>query len=181
MFCPKCGQSQPTEASRFCPRCGFPLVGVADLLARDGAPAYPAAAGPRALSPKRSGMRQGGAIMLVGAFLTPFIAMLHPIIGLPGEFTLLGVIVLLAGLLRFLFAAIFADSTPAVPQPYAPPATQSQFDPRARAARLGAADFRPARSLFPRRQETAEIVRPPASVTDHTTRLLAHEDDPAER
>jgi hypothetical protein len=182
MFCPKCGQSQSSDALRYCSRCGFPLAGVSELLARDGAPAYTVApAVAQAPSPKRRGLRQGGAIMLVGAFLAPIIGMMHPLLGLPGEYSVLGAMVFLAGLLRFLFALIFESGVPdgalAAP-PYAPPA---QFDPRAQAAPLPQGDFRPAQSLFARRQGTAEIVRPPASVTDHTTRLLADQDDSADR
>jgi hypothetical protein len=36
MFCPKCSQSQVSENMRFCSRCGFPLIGVAELVANDG-------------------------------------------------------------------------------------------------------------------------------------------------
>jgi hypothetical protein len=36
MFCPKCSQSQASEDMRFCSRCGFPLIGVAELVANDG-------------------------------------------------------------------------------------------------------------------------------------------------
>lgn len=36
MFCPKCSQSQAAEDMRYCSRCGFPLIGVAELVANDG-------------------------------------------------------------------------------------------------------------------------------------------------
>lgn len=36
MFCPKCSQAQPADDLRFCPRCGFPLVPVKELLDREG-------------------------------------------------------------------------------------------------------------------------------------------------
>ena len=35
MFCPKCSQAQPAEDLRFCPRCGFPLAAVKELLGRE--------------------------------------------------------------------------------------------------------------------------------------------------
>lgn len=35
MFCPKCSQAQPPDDLRFCPRCGFPLVAVKELLGRE--------------------------------------------------------------------------------------------------------------------------------------------------
>jgi hypothetical protein len=188
MFCPKCGQLQASDALRFCSRCGFALGGVPELLARDGAPAttahLTAAGGPQPLTSRRKGMRQGGAIMLVGLFLIPMLGLLHPLIGVPGEFTVIGAIVLLAGMLRFLIAAIFEDKSPPLTQGaslYAPPTGQAQFDPRAQAGVLPSGEFRPAQSLFARRADTSEIPQPPASVTDHTTRLLADQDDSAER
>jgi hypothetical protein len=36
MFCPKCSQSQASEEMRYCSGCGFPLLGVAELVASDG-------------------------------------------------------------------------------------------------------------------------------------------------
>lgn len=37
MFCPKCSQPQPSEDLRFCPRCGFPVGEVKELVGREGA------------------------------------------------------------------------------------------------------------------------------------------------
>ena len=39
MYCPRCGNQPASDRVRFCPSCGFRLDGVADLIARDGAPA----------------------------------------------------------------------------------------------------------------------------------------------
>lgn len=36
MYCPKCSQTQASEEMRYCSRCGFPLHGVAELVASDG-------------------------------------------------------------------------------------------------------------------------------------------------
>jgi hypothetical protein len=186
MFCPKCGQSQVSDALRFCSRCGFALVGVAELLTSGGVstttPHMNAAGGAQSLSPRRKGMRQGGAIMLIGLFLIPMLGLLHPLIGLKGEFTVIGAIVLLAGMLRFLVAAIFEDRSPPLMQDaqlYAPTA-QGHLDPRAQASTLPSGEFRPAQGLFARRVDTSEIPQPPSSVTDHTTRLLADREDSSE-
>jgi hypothetical protein len=187
MFCPKCGQSQVSDALRFCSRCGFALVGVAELLTSGGVstttPHMNAAGGAQSLSPRRKGMRQGSALMLVGAFLMPMIAMLHPLIGLKGEYSLIGVLIFLVGLLRLLIAVIFEDKSPTMLQGtphYAPPNAQGQFDPRAQASALATGEFRPAQGLFARRVDTSEIPQPPTSVTDHTTRLLADREDSSE-
>jgi hypothetical protein len=185
MFCPKCGQSQVSDEVRFCSRCGLPLGGVAEVMANNGLlPAHLLApnAAPGAMSPRRKGIRQGGTLMLVGIFLIPMLAILHGAIGLPAEYILFGVLAVLAGLLRLLYAVIFEDKSPTAhaAQPYAPTTAHAQFDPRVQAGALPPADFQPAPSFFAPRQNTAEIPVPP-SVTDHTTRLLEHESDPRER
>ncbi|MDQ2747416.1 MAG: zinc ribbon domain-containing protein [Acidobacteriota bacterium] len=36
MFCPRCSQQQVTEETKFCSRCGFPLVLVSEILAHGG-------------------------------------------------------------------------------------------------------------------------------------------------
>ena len=36
MYCPKCSQTQASEEMRYCSGCGFPLLGVAELVASDG-------------------------------------------------------------------------------------------------------------------------------------------------
>ena len=36
MFCPKCSQAQPADDLRFCPRCGFSLIAVKELLGHQG-------------------------------------------------------------------------------------------------------------------------------------------------
>jgi hypothetical protein len=186
MFCPKCGQSQVSEEVRFCSRCGLPLGGVADVVANNGLlPAQFLAPGvaPGAMSPRRKGVRQGGKLMLIGTFLIAFLAVFIALTNAPDELPLVGVLVFLAGFLRLIYAFLFEDKTPAAPA-HVLPAGQSfapqQFDPRAQAGALPPADFRPAPSFFAPRQNTAEIPVPP-SVTDHTTRLLGHENDPRER
>lgn len=177
MFCPKCGQSQVSEAVRFCSRCGLPLGGAASLLANDGVlPSQLAAptGAASSISPRRKGLRQGGIVMLVGIFLGPMIAMMHPIIGLKGEYSIIGALVFMVGFLRFLYAAIFEDKAPAATSGAsfdAQASTQDQFNPQAQRGALPPAEFRPAPSFFAPRNDTAEIAQP-SSVTDHTTRLL---------
>jgi hypothetical protein len=175
MFCPKCGQPQVSEAVRFCSRCGLPLGDTASLLANDGLSSAPFAAQTgvgESLSPRRKGVRQGGAALLIGIFLVPMIALMHVIIGLPGEFVVIGLLVALLGLLRLSFAMIFESKSPR-PQPFAPQtyAQPAQLNPTTRRGALPPAEFRPSPGFFAPRNDTAEIAQP-SSVTDHTTRLL---------
>ncbi|HKX28447.1 MAG TPA: zinc ribbon domain-containing protein, partial [Blastocatellia bacterium] len=76
MFCPRCGNQRTSGRARFCPNCGFRLDGVAELLARDGAPTYPATALPsNEPSPSKRGLQRGAKIFFTGLVLfLPFLA-----------------------------------------------------------------------------------------------------------
>ena len=178
MFCPKCGQEQAVDDVRFCPRCGFTLGLVSELLAHNGMmpvhlmPNNPPA---RGLSSRRKGVRQGGTLMFVGAALVPILALIVAMTGINTEIILTGVILLIAGLARLLYAAVFEEGVPAAAPPAAPQTVAQLFGPAQPHAALPHHKA-PAPASF-RRRDTAELAVPPASVTENTTRLL---DDPAD-
>jgi hypothetical protein len=191
MYCPKCGQSQVSAEVRFCSRCGFPLVVVADVLLTGGMLPVRQASGElaasKAMSPRRRGVKQGAALLLASIFLVPFFGIMHEALGTPGEFMVLGALGAMAAILRIIFAVFFeegAPSPPFIPQPpphlYAPPQsvaprlnanTQETLPP---AQQQGAPSYRQPQV------DTGQILHPP-SVTDHTTRLLEKQSDPSER
>jgi hypothetical protein len=184
MFCPRCGQQQVVEEVRFCPRCGFTLGLVSELLANNGV--IPSHLAPddtlaRELSPRRRGVRQGGRLMFVGAALVPIFALIVAMTGMQPEVILTGLIVFIAGLARLLYAAVFEEGRAAVAQPGAPP-------PNARQQAAPLFHTAPPRAALPqhqapasfRRGDTAELVAPPASVTENTTRLLDKQADDAD-
>src|SRR5215207_8031007 len=112
MFCPQCGQQQVSDVARFCSRCGFQLAAVSGLLATGGRgadpePAFEAVPAPP--SPKRKGVQLGGKLMLSGMFLGPALAALSEIIGVSEDIALVGVIVIMAGFFRLLYAFLFED------------------------------------------------------------------------
>ncbi|HZH32097.1 MAG TPA: zinc ribbon domain-containing protein [Pyrinomonadaceae bacterium] len=185
MYCPKCGQSQVSADVRFCSRCGFPLVVVGDLLLTGGV--LPAlvqgnqAVGAKPKRPRRRGVKQGAGLLLIGILLIPFFGILHEVTGLPDEFMGLGGIVVLAGLLRMIFALFFEDPVPQFTpplQPYTPPIA-SRLHVSAQES-LPPAPGVPVNDYRPPPVHTAEMMRPP-SVTDHTTRLLDKQADSAEQ
>jgi hypothetical protein len=179
MFCPRCGQQQPSDAARFCSRCGFRLEAVAGLLVTGGvgpdvtlmeaAPAPP--------SPKRKGAQLGGKLMLTGMFLGPALAALGEAVARYADLGLVGLFVFLAGLFRLMYALIFEDGPyrrQLQRQPaYVPPA---QVAAPPAAAALPPPTAAPARGYAPPRAETGEIAYRP-SVTEGTTRLLGDERD----
>jgi hypothetical protein len=185
MFCPRCGQQQVVEEVRFCPRCGFTLGFVSELLANNGmlpshlVPDNPLA---RELSPRRRGLRQGGRLMLVGTALVPILALIVAMTGLDTEIILTGLIILIAGLARLLYAAVFEEGHAAARPAALPPSAQQHapppFQPAQPRAQLPQRQA-PAPTSF-RRGDTAELVAPPASVTENTTRLLDKQSDAPE-
>ncbi|HYX43293.1 MAG TPA: zinc ribbon domain-containing protein [Pyrinomonadaceae bacterium] len=184
MFCPKCGQPQADEV-RFCSRCGLPLAGVNELLLRGGQlPTVQSAAMgvERRESPKRQGIRQGGAMILIATFLIPMLAIMSKLIGLPRQAALLGVLLFMGGLLRFLYAAIFQPSAPRQTQAALPAYAPTVAPPLNAAQRdaLPPAQGTPVYTYRPPQMHTAEMQTPP-SVTEHTTRLLDQQSDDAEQ
>jgi hypothetical protein len=188
MYCPKCGQSQVSAEVRFCSRCGFPLVGVNDLLMTGGMlPPHMAAEAShpaKPVSPRRRGVKRGIGIMLIGIFLFPFFGIMHEVTGFPQEFMAVGAIVCMLAVLRLVYAAFFEDGTPRAPRVAAPPqAYTPPFAPRLHAPAqesLPHAQSVPVNDYRQPQVDTAQIMHPP-SVTDHTTRLLEKQPDPSEQ
>jgi hypothetical protein len=73
MFCPKCSQPQPSEDLRFCPRCGFPVGEVKELVGREGArgagEGRARAEGPL---PEQRDIATGALMMFAGAVVAVF-------------------------------------------------------------------------------------------------------------
>ncbi len=170
MFCPRCGQQQPSDEVRFCARCGLSLVPHAALLAvGNDAAAVPAGfQSPRAplMTARRRGMRRGAKIMFFCAVLLPAAALLAFEGDAPGPL-LLVLTGGLAGLLWLVYSWIFNDNTVPV---LSRKARKELAAAGARPA-LGEPQFTPASVFNRQRGDTAEIYQPP-SVTENTTRLL---------
>jgi hypothetical protein len=183
MYCPQCGQQQVSDSLRFCSRCGFPLEGVLQLLGSGGALPFYQPSGPREMSSRRKGVRQGAALFLAGAVLVPMLGIINSFSHGPNLLDILvplaAVIFFLGGLMRMLFAALFEEGAPKhhiVTTSYAPPSI-SQLGTQSPAA-LPPAQNTPA-TAWRSRPITSQI-RQPASVTENTTRLL-DKDEPGNR
>jgi hypothetical protein len=167
MFCPKCGQQQVSDSMRFCSRCGVALATVADLLPTDGL-ITPVAIEqePAPLSQRQKGVRQGIVILSVGLVVAFLMAVLSVfVLGSPELFvSLTAGGFFLSGLLRIMYAYLFESGKGASEIPLLETA---RGNPALRPQDIGS--IWPARSV-----ETAEIAEP-ASVTEHTTKLLKNE------
>ncbi len=114
MYCPICGQQQISEETRFCSRCGFLLTGVAEVVAKGGAlPQFINPTNPKAMSPRKKGVKQGGRLLLAGLILVPLIAILAEAFNF--NETIIAIVAILTfwgGLLRMIYAALFESSDP---------------------------------------------------------------------
>ena len=168
MYCPKCGQQQLSDNSRFCSRCGIEISGVAEWLAGGVFPVISETAGKK--SPRRKGISRGAKLMFFSGVMLPIFFAMSFAAENSGPL-IVPLTIFFAGLALMLYARLFGEDTPAVATPrYQPPAFATQSTgpalPPANDARI--------HSGLGQSVRTAELARPP-SVTEHTTRLLDKE------
>lgn len=167
MYCPKCGQQQVTDTTRFCSRCGLPIHGLSEWVERDGISLVrDDEAQPRS-SRKRVCMKRGAKLLFVSLILTPLFFALSFVADSPGPL-FVPLTFFLAGLSFMLYTLIFGDESPRVRTSPARPATfRSGFS----TAALGPGKNDWVNSLGGRPVSTSELAQP-SSVTEHTTKLL---------
>jgi len=185
MHCPKCGQQQITEETRFCSRCGFLLTGVSQVVANEGQ--LPASAGrnPEKLSPRRRGVRQGLFFFLLSFLVLPII-MLLTIAAEADPYILFAaaVIFIVGGLLRAAYALMFEspDETPLgfpAATGHNQPQSISSGEPNAlpEASTIPASVYSapPGTGMW---RDTNDLQKQPHSITDSTTKLLEEKSVP---
>ena len=175
MHCPRCGQQQVSEDTRFCSRCGFPLGLVSEILAHGGV--LPQLADLHTKKKKILTRKNGLKISLVWFLLFTFL--LTPLAGIAGLEEGAGVIAILGfsgGLLMMLISWMFLENEPkfsSIDSTY-----QSANYLSGNAARQNALppqQSQPVQDFVPpagnwKAPNTGELV--PHSVTDGTTKLL---------
>lgn len=179
MHCPKCGQQQVSDETRFCSRCGFLLTGIAQVVANDGA--VPAANQTffAAGSPRRRGVMQGVFIFLMSFLVVPLIAMVTVAINAePFAVAAAAILLTVGGLLRVVYALMFESGNPGGQNAIA--ASQKAFSGRRDATELPPAQSIPVSAYAPPAagnwRDTNDLATP-GSVTDSTTKLLTKDED----
>lgn len=114
MYCPRCGQQQISEETRFCSRCGFLMTGVSELIAKGGAlPQYLSSANPKPDTPRKKGLRQGGKVFLSGFLIVPLLAIISIFVNAePFAVAIAAILTFVGGLLRMIYALIFESNDP---------------------------------------------------------------------
>lgn len=112
MYCPRCGQEQISEETRFCSRCGFLMTGVADLIKNGGAlPQYLAPKDPKPLTPRRKGLKQGGMLFLSSFLIVPILSIITIFLDAdPYAVAIAGILTFWGGILRMIYALVFESN-----------------------------------------------------------------------
>jgi len=178
MFCPRCGQQQTSNETRFCSRCGFLMTGVGALIAGNGnaeglIPAKPA----KVESARRRGLKQGLFLFLLTFLVVPIVAILTVWTGVePFGIAISSILLFVGGLLRMAYALMFESAEPAgktVEQTVYQTA-QNILSGSQNPNALPPSNSIPASSYIPPKQgnwrDTNDLE--PSSVTDPTTKLL---------
>ena len=183
MHCPKCGQQQISDQTRFCSRCGFLLTGVAEVVANDGLVPMPAQARLANGSPRRRGVMQGTFVFLLSFLLVPLVAIICMALTIgPEPVAITAILLTVGGLLRIAFALMFESGVSGgnILEQNAMAASQTLFAGKKEAGELPPAQSIPASAYAPpgtgRWRETNEL-ETPGSVTDNTTKLLHQDPD----
>jgi len=179
MYCPRCGQQQMSEETKFCSRCGFPLSLVSEILAHGG---FLPQLAELHKSKKRLTKKNGIAFSVLWAMFFLFImAPFWAIAGVPEMAAVSGIVGLFGGLMWLIASLVIlknptSDSFAAQELPSAGvnnfyESNQKVLPPQSQ----------PAQSYVPpanawKAPNTGEYAKPP-SVTEGTTKLLKKDEE----
>ena len=185
MHCPRCGQQQVSQETRFCSRCGFLLTGIAQVIDNDGIVPQQRGSFFAPGSPRRRGVKQGAFVALLALLIVPLVAMLSMAVRLgPGIAGFTAVLLTVGGLLRIVYALMFESGIPGGKTleekvlsgtPILAGKEKAGELPPARSIPVHAYSPPPGAGNW---RDTNDLAPTPGSVTDGTTKLLHEEDDP---
>lgn len=185
MHCPKCGQQQISEETRFCSKCGFLLTGIAEVVSNAGIlPQISPTNLANSTSPRKRGLKQGLFIFLLTFLIVPIIAMITVAKDAePYALAISAILLTVGGLLRMAYALMFESAYPDENKiernVVAPPSQgflgrQAVPDQLPSQQSIPVSDYvSPSAGLWRDTNELQEV----GSVTDNTTKLLQTEKD----
>lgn len=177
VYCPRCGQEQISNQTRFCSRCGFLMNGIAEVVFNGGMNQHLETMGVKPTTPRRKGLKQGGAWFLLGILLVPLLGVLSLLLRFPEEIIGLAAIVFfVGGIVRMIYALIFESGNPAdkTLEENVMQTAQKFLKKQPQQNALPPNQSIPVDNYAPPRQsdwrDTSDLE--PHSVTDNTTKLL---------
>ena len=184
MHCPKCGQQQVSEETRFCSRCGLLLTEIEKIVALDGRTPV---SGKHNSSARVRGLKRGLFILLTSFLFVP----LASIIALAVEAdtpvfpAIVAFLTVVGGMLRMAYALLFESGEPESAEQLTAEKGRSKgiFRKKKGVQELPAMPAATSASPFysaPEQgkwRDTNDLNARPSSVTDNTTKLLHQEHD----
>ncbi len=153
------------------------MTGIADVVITGGMPNQLATVGAKAITPRRKGLKQGGAWFLLGILIVPLLGVLSLLIHFPHEIIGLGAIIFfLGGIVRMLYALMFESGNPTdkTLEEKVVQTAQKILNKQPQANALPPQQSIPVDNYAPPRQsnwrDTNDLE--PHSITDSTTKLL---------
>ena len=186
MYCPRCGQQQISNETKFCSRCGFQMGLVGELIANNGfLPQLQAL-----YNQKPSFFSRKNGVIFTALWFIAWVMMIPAFFGIAGEEDAAGVAAvfgLFTSLMLLIFSLGVLKKSPkvhpmahmealqsAVPPPpglYGNPAQQALPPQQTQPAQAYTAPQGAWRT-----PDTGELTRTPGSVTETTTKLLKHDE-----
>ncbi len=180
MFCPRCGQEQISNETRFCSRCGFLLTGVVELIANNGNVALSAPNSVKGDSQRRRGLKQGFFFFLLTFLVVPIITILSVWINAkPFAVVIASIIFFIGGLLRMAYAMLFEsnDATDKTIEQTVYQTTQNLLNRNQNPQALSGQQSIPVENYAPPKygnwRDTEDLE--PSNVIDSTTKLLQND------
>lgn len=182
MYCPRCGQEQLTQETRFCSRCGFLLTGIALLVARDGELPDTADQSNAPIETERKrGLKHGALLIFAGIIIVPLTSIITVILDIdPYLPAISAILTFLGGFLRLIYALLFESGSRPAPANEKTVSGKAQhlINKNSIAGELPAARSTPVSAYVPPAagtwRDTNDLNRA-HSVTEETTRLLENE------
>ncbi len=178
MHCPKCGQQQISEETRFCSRCGLLLSGVATVVANNGlVPASNMGIVGSPDSSRRRGIKQGVFLFMLTFLIVPIMTVISIVFNMKPFLPILSIFLLgIGGILRIVYALMFESGT-GVSNPMGQNALAGGVEnrgslPPSQSIPVSAYTTPSAGSW----RDTNDLQNQPGSVTDSTTKLLQQEE-----
>ncbi|MEJ7847675.1 MAG: zinc ribbon domain-containing protein [Pyrinomonadaceae bacterium] len=179
MHCPKCGQQQISEDTRFCSRCGFLLVGVSEVVSNGGLLPHAKPARTRfAHTPRNTGLKQGLFIFLLSFLLVPLAIIIS--IGLragPVPAVMLTILLAVGGMLGWLTQCFLNPTISSAASSWKGLGMPSpQVSSAGSQNRMNSGPYLHRHTFRPEPARGATPTNEPGSITDKTTKLLKKEE-----
>lgn len=178
MHCPRCGQQQVSDQTKFCSRCGFQLGLVSELLANGGFLPQLAELNKRSagLFTRRNGLIFTALWFIFWVMMMPAFFSMADVDEVASVSAVFGVF---TTMMLFIVSLTVLKRAPthALTAHHLPPPPPASMHPNHAAGELPPQTTQPASSYMPpegswRAPDTDELSRRPGSVTEGTTRLL---------